>query len=67
MQAQIIYRPRDMKALTGLGSTTLWEMVARGDFPRPIRLGKQAVGWTDHDVAEWQAARLAERDQQVAA
>jgi prophage regulatory protein len=32
-------------------------MVARGAFPRPIRLGKRAVGWRERDVTEWLESR----------
>jgi prophage regulatory protein len=32
-------------------------MMARGDFPRPVRLGKRAVGWRESDLQDWLASR----------
>jgi prophage regulatory protein len=34
----------------------------RGLFPRRIRLGANRVGWLEHEIDEWLAARAAERD-----
>jgi prophage regulatory protein len=32
-------------------------MMARGDFPRPVRLGIRAVGWRESDVRDWLESR----------
>ena len=50
---------------TGLTISTLYEKMADGSFPRPVKLGKRAVGWIEHELDEWLAARIADRDQAV--
>jgi prophage regulatory protein len=47
-----IYRRPALLKLTGLSTSTIYEMMARGDFPRPVRLGKRAVGWRELVVTE---------------
>lgn len=51
-------------AQTGLSRTRLYEAVARGDFPKPVKLGAnaRAVAWSSDEVAEWIAERLAARE-----
>jgi prophage regulatory protein len=36
--------------------------MAQGSFPRPVRIGKRAVGWVESEVDGWIEARIAERD-----
>ena len=35
----------------------VYAMIARDEFPRPVRLGRRAVGWRVDDVEAWIAAR----------
>ena len=41
----------------GLGRSTLYRMMDRGEFPRPVKLGAKANGWRKSDVQAWIAAR----------
>jgi len=51
---------------TGLSRSTLYEMVARGRFPKPIRIGARSVAWISEEVQAWLEARIAERDAEEA-
>src|SRR4051794_30043007 len=42
---------------TGLSRMTIYRYEARGEFPRRRRLGANAVGWAEHEVAEWMRTR----------
>jgi predicted DNA-binding transcriptional regulator AlpA len=48
----------------GLRSTQIDLLVHTNKFPKPIKLspGGRAVGWLESEIAEYQAARIAERD-----
>ncbi|UWQ14196.1 AlpA family phage regulatory protein [Aliiroseovarius sp. M344] len=50
---QKLYRRTEVEALTGLSSTTLYDMMNRGDFPRPVRIAKRAVAWPESVLSEW--------------
>jgi prophage regulatory protein len=52
-----ILRRREVEARTGLSRSTLYAQMAEGAFPKPVRLGKRAVGWTESAIAEWFASR----------
>lgn len=65
-RAQRIVRRMQLPDLTGYSIPYIYELMAAGKFPRPIKLGDRAVGWLESDIASWQAKRIAERDAEAA-
>lgn len=57
--AQILRRPQ-VTARTGFPRSTLYLKIARGEFPRPIKIGARAVGWLADDIDAWITERVAE-------
>ncbi len=43
---------------TGLSRSTIYLKMSRGEFPRPISLGKRAVGWCQSDIENWLEERI---------
>ena len=54
-----VYRRPEVEEITGLSRTSIYKMMNRGEFPRPVRLTKRAVGWPEQVIAEWLEAREA--------
>ena len=52
-----VLRRREVETRTGLSRSTIYAMIAEGVFPRPIKLGKRAVGWPESTVDEWLESR----------
>ena len=52
-----ILRLPEVMRLTGLGRSTIYRLLAAGQFPPPVRLSERAVGWRRSDVDNWTAAR----------
>jgi prophage regulatory protein len=59
---QRIIRRGQLQAVTGYSVPHIYELISEGKFPRPVPLGRRAVGWLESEIAEWQAGRIAERD-----
>ena len=57
MAAEILRLPA-VKARTGLSRSTIYQRVREGTFPRPVNLGKRAVGWLASEVDAWLAAQV---------
>ncbi|WP_439109811.1 helix-turn-helix transcriptional regulator [Lentibacter sp.] len=53
----MIFRLNDVKQATGLSRSTIYAQIADGAFPRPVKLGKRAVGWREADLQEWLSSR----------
>lgn len=56
-KAETILRRPAVEARTGLSRSTIYAMMARGEFPQPVRIGARAVGWRESDVARWLEGR----------
>ena len=56
MTNEILRKPRVL-ALIGIGNTSLYEAIKRGDFPAPVKLGVRAVGWRRSDIESWLDSR----------
>ena len=63
---QRFLRRSDVQQVCGLPTSSLYELMDRGEFPKPIRLSARTVAWLESEVAEWQQARIAQRDQEAA-
>ena len=48
-----ILRVADLEAQLNLSRTTIWRLRRAGEFPQPIRLSANAVGWPAHVIDEW--------------
>jgi prophage regulatory protein len=59
--ARIIRRPL-VSDKTGLQRSAIYEKFAKGEFPKPVKLGTKAVGWLESEVDAWIAERVANRD-----
>jgi len=57
MQSIRILRRRAVEQIVGLSRSTIYAMMSEGRFPKPIQLGRRAVGWRESDINDWLASR----------
>ena len=57
-----ILRREAVEDITGLPTSSLYDEMAAGRFPRPVKLSARRVGWLESEVDEWLAGKIAERD-----
>ena len=50
----------EVRRLLGVGRTTLYRMIVRGEFPRPVKLGSRNA-WPASDYDAFVSRRKAER------
>jgi prophage regulatory protein len=48
-----VLRFPEVKRLTGLSRTTIWEQERAGTFPRHIQISARAVGWFESHICAW--------------
>lgn len=53
----VILRRKQVTERTGLPTSTLYALMSRSEFPRPVRLGAKAVGWRSDHIEAWIASR----------
>ncbi len=50
---KMVYSIGDLKELIGLSKWTVYDLIKKGEFPRPVQLSTNRVGWRDADVRRW--------------
>jgi prophage regulatory protein len=55
--ADALLRLPTVQAITGLSKTTIYTLVSRNEFPRPIRRGSRCTRWRAGDVSAWLQAQ----------
>ena len=45
-------------SMVGLSRSTIYLLMAAGEFPKSISLGKRAVGWLESDIHAWIDSRI---------
>jgi prophage regulatory protein len=68
-EAMKVLSYEDLKLLKGIDYSRiqLWRREKQGSFPRRIFLSPQRFGWPEHEIDQWIADRIAERDSKAAA
>jgi prophage regulatory protein len=59
--AESIRRMSEVKNKTGLSRSTIYELIKRKQFPKPINLGLRSVGWLESEIEAWIQDRIASR------
>lgn len=56
MADKLLRRP-EVESVTGLGRSTLYDWMSRGEFPQPVKLGTRLVAWRQSDIEQWLESR----------
>lgn len=48
-----IIRMKELTQLIGLSRTTVWRLVRSYDFPAPVSLSANSIGWNSDQIYEW--------------
>jgi len=57
MSTELLRLPSVLRK-TGHKKTILYELIKRGQFPRPIRLSARTVAWISDDIDKWIEERI---------
>ncbi len=53
-----ILRLNEVKVLTGLSRSTIYAEIAKGNFPKQVKLtGARSVGWHESAIVQWIESR----------
>jgi prophage regulatory protein len=60
-QIKIIRLPA-VSEMTGLPRATIYDHMAKGTFPKQLKIGPRAAGWIAAEVQAWIDERIARRE-----
>lgn len=52
----------EVKRITGLGTTTIYELMGQGKFPKNFSTSAKAKAWLESEVQDWLSRRAATRN-----
>jgi prophage regulatory protein len=55
-----LLRLPQVRVRVGLGRTAIYDGIAAGTFPAPIKLGRRCVAWPSDAIDAWVRERIAE-------
>jgi prophage regulatory protein len=57
--SKVILRLPQVKTVTGLSRSSIYNYVSMSSFPSPVRLGPRSVGWLESEIDAWVSDRVA--------
>ncbi|MBX3592185.1 MAG: AlpA family transcriptional regulator [Burkholderiaceae bacterium] len=58
MEADRALRLPQVSAMTGLARSTIYALIANGEFPSPFKLSPGTSAWLESDVQTWLRGRV---------
>ena len=65
MMIKRIYRLHDVMNMTGLSRSSIYLRISTNEFPKPVKIGRRAVGWPEDSIIAWQAKIMEARDERA--
>lgn len=57
-----LLRRKDVEQRTALSRSRIYDLMGKGEFPLPVRLGSMSVAWASNEIDAWISERLAQRE-----
>lgn len=57
-----VVRLADLPQYCALKRTQINALIAKGAFPRPVKLSSRRKAWLEQELIQWQRHKIAERD-----
>lgn len=48
-----LWKAKRVQRILSWGRTTLWKKSTSGEFPKPIKLGRNSIAWRSDEVMNW--------------
>jgi prophage regulatory protein len=53
LEAKMIMRMTDVCSELGVSRASVYRLLQSGSFPKPLKLGKRAIGWERDHIQQW--------------
>ena len=58
-----MYRLPEVMDMTGLSRSSIYLRISTNEFPKPVKLGRRAVGRPEDTIIAWQAKMMEAKDE----
>ena len=63
MMIKKIYRLPEVMNMTGLSRSSIYLRVSTDEFPKPVKIGRRAIGWPEESIIAWQSKMMEAQDE----
>lgn len=56
-----LIRMKELNALFGIPTSTVWDWIKKGNFPKPIKMGERFIAWRESELTAWLDAKQNEQ------
>ena len=60
MSKHVILSRKEVEQTTSISRTSIYRLMSNGQFPKPIRLSPNRVGWLAEDINNWLQKRISD-------
>ena len=61
-----LIRRKEVQDKTGIGASSIYAMMKKGEFPQCLNLSERRVAWIESDIDQWIAERIASHKANIA-
>jgi prophage regulatory protein len=58
-----MYRLPEVMNMTGLSRSSIYLRVSTDEFPKPVKIGRRAIGWSEESIIAWQSKIMEVQDE----
>ena len=58
-----MYRLPEVMNMTGLSRSSIYLRVSTDEFPKPVKIGRRAIGCPEESIIAWQAKMMETQDE----
>lgn len=58
-----MYRLPEVMDMTGLSRSSIYLRISTNEFPKPVKIGRRAIGWPEESIIAWQAKMMEAQDE----
>lgn len=56
-----LIRRKEVQTKTGMGASSIYAEMAKGNFPKPVQISERRVAWLESEINVWISERIASR------
>lgn len=61
--SNILIRLPRVQEIIPYSRSQIYNLIAAGEFPAPVKLGARASAWVEQEILAWAESRIVQRDQ----
>lgn len=65
MELEKTYSLKELLQIVPLGRSTIYDLMSKDIFPKPIKIGPRFIRWRERDIIEWYKSQGIEQLKEV--